>query len=76
MYSGDWDLQHAEVRYGGADSRYGSIYVNENLDTTDNGTSRLSDLLVADSANTGIDLVSGDSSLARINVVRSAGCFA
>ena len=53
VYSGDWNLQHAEVRYGGNDLRFGSIYVDEDRDTTENATSLIQDVLVADSETSG-----------------------
>ena len=73
VYSGDWNLQHAEVRYAGRNSSQGSLHIDEGTDTTENGTSILRDVLVTHSGTTGVDIVSGDTELTRIRVVASDG---
>ena len=70
-YSGDWDVRHAEVRYAGSDGRYAALFVDESRDATENGVGVFQDLLISDSGNTGIDVVSGDPQFTRVDIVGS-----
>ncbi|MEM1068544.1 MAG: hypothetical protein AAGI63_06600, partial [Planctomycetota bacterium] len=70
-YSGDWDVQHAEVRFAGGGGE-GSIYVDDLQDPTDNNTdSSFANVSIVDSGNYGIESFRGTVDFSNIDVTGS-----
>ena len=56
----DTTLSNVELRYGGRDLRYGTVWISENASGTDGSNVTLTDVQIASGNTRGIDAVSGN----------------
>ncbi len=68
----DTELAHAEIRYGGRDTRYATVYISENTFGSDGSNIALSDVRIEEGNTRGIDAVTGNPVLQNVAIADHA----